>query len=73
MFIGHIGAMDAFARGLRNAARIKKEGLLPGMVKDRYKSFNSALGKKLEKGKASLEDFEKYAIKHGEPKKLSGK
>lgn len=73
MFIGHIGAMDAFARGLRNAARIKKEGILPKMVKDRYKSFNSALGKKLDAGKATLGDFEKLAMKHGEPKSLSGK
>lgn len=63
MFIGHIGAMDAFARGLRNAAKIKKEGILHKMVKDRYRSFDSALGKKLESGKATLEDFEKFAIK----------
>ena len=32
MFIGHIGAMDAFARGLRNAAKIKEEGILEKMV-----------------------------------------
>ena len=27
MFIAHIGAMDAFARGLRNAARIRADGV----------------------------------------------
>ena len=35
LFIAHIGAMDAFARGLRNAVRLVEEGLLPGMVKVR--------------------------------------
>ena len=35
LFIAHIGAMDAFARGLRNAVRLTEEGLLPGMVKVR--------------------------------------
>lgn len=38
LFIAHIGAMDAFARGLRNAVRIIEEGLLAGMVKVRIKS-----------------------------------
>merc|ERR1719345_249229 len=28
-FIGHIGGIDAFARGLRNAAKIVEEGVLP--------------------------------------------
>ena len=35
LFIAHIGAMDAFARGLRNAVRLVEEGPLPGMVKVR--------------------------------------
>lgn len=38
LFIAHIGAMDAFARGLRNAVHIIEEGLLAGMVKVRIKS-----------------------------------
>lgn len=33
LFIAHIGAMDAFARGLRNAVCIIEDGLIPGMVK----------------------------------------
>lgn len=33
LFIAHIGAMDAFARGLRNAVCIIEEGLIAGMVK----------------------------------------
>ncbi len=33
LFIAHIGAMDAFARGLRNAVRVIEDGLIAGMVK----------------------------------------
>lgn len=40
LFIAHIGAMDAFARGLRNAVRIIEEGLLAGMVKVRLKAVS---------------------------------
>lgn len=32
LFIAHIGAMDAFARGLRNAAKIIKEGVMQNML-----------------------------------------
>lgn len=33
LFIAHIAAMDAFARGLRNAVRIVEDGVMAGMVK----------------------------------------
>lgn len=33
LFIAHIGAMDAFARGLRNAVRIIEDGIISAMVK----------------------------------------
>lgn len=32
LFIAHIGAMDAFARGLRNAVSICEDGLLANLV-----------------------------------------
>lgn len=74
LFIGHIGAMDCLARGLLNAAKIREEGTLPGMVADRYKSFDDLeFGKKIEEGLLTLEDCEEYAKKHGEPEQRSGK
>lgn len=33
LFIAHVAAMDAFARGLRNSARIVDDGILAAMVK----------------------------------------
>jgi len=70
-FIGHIGGMDAYARGLRAAAAIIEDGVLDGMVKERYASFDSDLGKRLEANSTTLEEFSDYAAKIGEPKKTS--
>ena len=73
LFIGHIGAMDTFARGLRNAAKIREDGVLSKMVKARYSSYDDGFGKKIEEGTLTLEDCEAFIIEHGEPKQTSGK
>ena len=41
LFIAHIGAMDAFARGLRNAVRIIEDGVIPRMLKVLVHSYNN--------------------------------
>lgn len=33
LFIAHIGAMDSFARGLRNAAKIVEDGIMAKYLK----------------------------------------
>ncbi|KAF6032784.1 hypothetical protein EB796_008898 [Bugula neritina] len=73
MFIAHIGAMDAFARGLRNAARMQQEAVLSKAKADRYKSYKSGIGAKIEAGTTSLEELEEYIMKTGEPEQTSGK
>ena len=73
LFIGHIGAMDCFAKGLRNAVKIREEGVLPGMVKERYSSYDEGLGKKIEDGTLTLEECEAFIIENGDPKQISGK
>jgi len=73
LFIGHIGAMDSFARGLKNAHRLIEDGIMAKMLADRYASFGSGLGAKIEAGQATFEDCEEYVKKNGEPAKLSGK
>jgi xylose isomerase len=72
-FIAHIGAMDAYARGLKAAAQLKQDGHLDAWVKERYSSFDSGIGAKVESGKASFKDLEEYIHKHGEPSPKSGK
>jgi len=73
IFIAHIGAMDAFARGLRIAAKIVQEDRIPKLVRERYSTYDSGIGKKIEEGTTSFEELEKYAQEHGAPKQISSK
>lgn len=73
IFIAHISGMDAMARALLNAAAILEESELPHMLKDRYASFDSGIGKDFEDGKLSLEQIYEYGKKVEEPKATSGK
>lgn len=73
LFVAHIGGMDCLARGLRAAARAKEDGVLDNFIKDRYKSYDGELGKKIEAGSATLEELAEHAMTLGEPKQISGK
>ncbi|HLP76270.1 MAG TPA: xylose isomerase [Candidatus Paceibacterota bacterium] len=66
LFHAHIGGMDAFARGLKIAAAIRKDGRLAEFVKNRYASWDSGLGAKIEKGEVTLTDLEAYMLKKGD-------
>src|SRR5579862_9219030 len=57
LFYAHIGGMDAFARGLKIAAAIRKDGRLAAFVKERYASWDRGLGKDIEKGKLGLKEL----------------
>jgi xylose isomerase len=73
LFYGHIGAMDAFARGLKIAAKMIKDGKFRKMLKSRYAGWDKGIGRKIEKGKVSFGQLEQYALKKGEPKLQSGR
>ena len=73
IFIAHISGMDAMARALENAAAILEQSELPAMLKERYASFDSGMGKDFEEGKLTLEQVYEYGKKVGEPKQTSGK
>lgn len=62
LFHAHIAGMDAFARGLKAAARIRKDGRFDEFIRQRYSSWDSGIGKKIEKGQAGFEDLEKYIL-----------
>jgi len=66
LFHAHIGGMDAFARGLKIAVAIRNDGRLARFVKDRYASWDSGIGGKIESGKAKFKDLEAYVLKKGD-------
>jgi xylose isomerase len=66
LFHAHIGGMDAFARGLKIAMAIRKDGRLAEFVKQRYASWDAGIGAKIEAGKATFQDLEAYMLKQGE-------
>ena len=66
LFHAHIGGMDAFARGLKIAAAIRKDGRLAEFVQRRYRSWDSGIGAQIEQGKAGFKELERYALKMGE-------
>jgi len=66
LFHAHIGGMDAFARGLKIAAAIRKDGRLADFVKQRYASWDSGIGAKIEAGKVGFKELEAYMLKKGE-------
>jgi xylose isomerase len=65
--------MDAFARGLKVAARLIKDKALSGFVSKRYRGWDKGLGRKIERGRMSFSQLEAYALKNGEPKVQSGR
>ena len=66
LFYAHIAGMDAFARGLKIAAAIRQDGRLAEFVKQRYSSWDSGIGAKIEAGQTSFKELEAYMLKKGE-------
>ena len=66
LFHAHIGGMDTFARGLKIAAAIRADGRLAEFVRNRYRSWDAGVGKKIESGKTSFKTLETYMLKKGE-------
>jgi len=66
LFFAHIGGMDTFARGLKNAAAIRADGRLAAAVKQRYSSWDSALGASIEQGGENFASLEKLILEKGE-------
>lgn len=66
LFHAHIGGMDAFARGLKIAAAIREDGALTKFVKNRYRSYDSGIGQKIEAGTVGFVELEKYMLDKGE-------
>jgi xylose isomerase len=66
LFHAHVGGMDAFAHGLKIAAKIRADGVLRDFVRQRYASWDSGIGAQIEKGQASFAELDKYMLEKGD-------
>jgi xylose isomerase len=73
LFHAHIGGMDAFARGLKVAAKIVDDGRFAEFISTRYASFDEGIGAKVESGEASFESLNDYALGIEAPRLKSGR
>ena len=73
LFYAHVGGMDTFARGLKNAAKMIEDGTFDKVIADRYQGWTGELGQNIESGKVGFEQLEQYIIENGEPKLQSGR
>lgn len=73
LFHAHIGAMDAFARGLKIAAQLLADDVFTGAVRRRYAEWSEGLGARISGGQADLAELEAYTLAHGEPQLVSGR
>ena len=67
LFYAHIGAMDAFARGMKNASAFRADGRLATLVRARYASWDSGVGEEIEAGKHTFASLEKIALGAPDP------
>ncbi len=74
LFHAHIGGMDAYTKAFKLARSIIADGRFDAFVADRYASFDSGLGKRIETGKIGFKELEKLVLtKLGEPTPRSGR
>lgn len=72
LFLGHIGGMDAFARGLEVAHALLHESPIETWRTQRYASFDDGAGREFSLGKTSLSDLRDLAANAGEAANVSG-
>ena len=73
LFHAHIGGMDAFARGLKIAAKMIKDGKFEKFVAKRYGGWNKGIGAQIEKRKVGFRELEVFALRRREPTVQSGR
>jgi xylose isomerase len=66
LFYAHIGGMDAFARGLKAAVAIRKDGRLAQFIQQRYRSWDTGIGARIAAGRSSFKELEAYMLKKGD-------
>ncbi|MDB6076865.1 MAG: xylose isomerase [Akkermansiaceae bacterium] len=73
LFHGHIGGMDAFARGLKIAAAVRADGRIGDFVKGRYASWDTGIGADIEKRAVDFDQLTQWVTQKTEPVLASGR
>ena len=73
LFHSHIGGIDLFAKSLLITQKIIEDSDYISMLKKRYSSFESDLGKKFTNRELTLKQMNSYAKKIDEPNLKSGR
>lgn len=63
LFYAHAAGMDALALGLKAAYKIIEDGVLDGIVDERYASYNTGIGKDIVEGNVGFKELEAYVMK----------
>ncbi|MBP8257687.1 MAG: xylose isomerase [Opitutaceae bacterium] len=74
LFHAHIGGMDAYVAAFKTARAILADGKFENFVADRYSSYDSGFGKRIETRRIGFKELEKLVLtKLGEPTPRSGR
>lgn len=73
LFLAYIAGMDAFAKGLKVAAKLLEDKVFEDFKDKRYASYNEGLGKDIIDGKADFKTLEAYALANGITPNISGR
>lgn len=71
LLLAHISAMDAYAIGLKTAAKLIEDNVLNEIIENRYISYTEGIGLEIVKGTQTLETLTEYALKNKEIKNES--
>ncbi|MBN2982039.1 MULTISPECIES: xylose isomerase [Cohnella] len=67
LFFAHIAGIDAFAHGLKAAAKLVEERIIDDILDARYASYKEGIGAEIVSGKASLKSLEAYVLNEQKP------
>ena len=73
LFYAYIAGMDAFAKGLKVAAKLLEDKVFEDFKANRYASYNDGIGKKIIDGTVGFKELEAYALEHGVTPNVSGR
>jgi xylose isomerase len=65
--------MDAFAKGLKVAAKLLEDGVFENFKAKRYASYQTGIGKDIVEGRVGFKELEAYALQNGTTPNESGR